>query len=550
MKLDDKKQQAVIAGLIAAIIALGAAVSVRFFFRIDLTKDRAFSISKVSRELFKEIPEQVRLVYYVSDRLYKERPEPKRVEDMLREYAATSRGKIIVEVVDPESTGDAGAVERMGIPAQQYQVTERNQASVATVYTGVVVQYLDRQEVLPVVIRTETLEYDLTRAIRKAVAGKDRIAEVLVGDPDKTWSNNYTLLAKAMKSAGWEVRERQAGELIGADVSLLLVLGNSGLDDFDLYPVSEYLQRGGSAILGFKGVNVNAQYGLFALPIDEPASFDLLSAYGVRIPKELVYDEACLTLPIQVQSPYGGAMMSLVSYNPWVTVLEPNVSKKNPVTSSFMGLDLFWPSPLELSTVEGIESEVLAFSSDKAWRVTKDFPVNPQESYRFQDEKAANTGKYVLAAALQGAFPDAFAGKPLPKRDGVESDWDKGAPGAPSGGSAKSRAVVLSSSDFATDLMQYSKGQFGQRDGPDINAEFVLACADWLSSEDDIVSIRTRNYRDARLNKIRDPETKSAVIFLTYLLTLAIVPLGVVAYGIVRFARRRRHAKILKAKEA
>jgi ABC-type uncharacterized transport system involved in gliding motility auxiliary subunit len=551
MKPSNKRQQIIIAALIAVILGAGAIASTQYFFRLDMTADKSFSISKVSRNLFKEIPEQVRIVYYVSGRLYKERPEPKRVEDLLREYASTSRGKIRVEVVDPDATGEAGTVERLGIPPQQYQVTDKNQASVATVYTGVLIQYLDRQEILPTVFQTETLEYDLTRAVRKAVSGKERVAEVLIGDPDKTWTDNYTILLKALKNAGWEVRERTAGRLVGADVSLLIVLGNSGLDEFDLYPVNEYVRRGGAALIGMKGVNVNTQYGLTASPVGAEAAFSLLSSWGIKISKELVLDESCLTLPIQVQSPNGGAMVSLVKYAYWVSINQKNVSKENPVTSRFAGLDLYWPSPMEISKVDGLETEVLASSTDKAWRATKDFPLNPQEEYRFYEEKDSTGGKYALAAAVKGTFPDAFAGKKLPERAGAESDWADKKAVAEAKTAVPAKAIVFSSSDFATDLMQYSKGQFGfQAGGADINAEFLLSCADWLSSEDDIVSIRTRSYRDARLNKVEDPDAKRGVIFMTYLVTMAVVPLSVVAYGVIRLVRRKRREKNLRTKEA
>lgn len=551
MALNRKQRESIIAGLIALVLVLGAVASGVFFFRVDMTQDKAFSISKTSRELFKEIPEQLRIVYYVSNRLLSERPEPKRVEDMLREYASTSRGKIRVDVVDPEASGDAGTVERLGILPQQYQVIERNQSSVATVYTGVVIQYMERQEILPVVFRTETLEYDLTRAIRKVVRGKGQVAEVLVGDTDKTWANDYKTIADALKASGWDVREAQAGKLIGDDVNLLLVFGNSKLDDFDLYPVNQYVRRGGAAFFAVKGVDVVTQYGLFAAAIDTPSVFDMLKAYGVTVAKELVLDPYCLTIPFQVQSPYGGSMISLVKYPHWISVDSRFVSATNPITSRFQGLDLFWPSPMTLAAPQGVTAEVLVKSSDKAWRSTSNFPINPQDEASFYAESQSTKGQYVLAAALTGTFPDAFAGKSLPKREGTPADWEpkKGEPPAQAPAASPSRIIVVSSADFATELMTYSRNQSGRSGEQDLNASFILSSADWLSSSDDIVSIRTRNYRDTRLNLIADPKAKDGMILATYIVVLGIVPLLVVGYGIVRLMRRRGREKGLRVKE-
>jgi gliding-associated putative ABC transporter substrate-binding component GldG len=548
VKLSNKRQQTLIAALMGAALLLAAIASTQYFFRLDLTQDKAFSISKVSKNLFKEIPEQLRIVYYVSDRLYKERPEPKRVEDMLREYASSSRGRISVDVLDPEKTGEAATIERFGIMPQQYQVVEKNQASVASVYTGILIQYMDKQEVLPLVFQTASLEYDLTKAIRKVVSGKDMVAMVLLGDSEKTWDQNYKILSDVLKDSGWEVRMAEAGKLVPEDVSLLIVLGNNNLDEFDLYPVNQYLQRGGRAFLAFKGVDISTSYGIYAMEMENSSSLDMLSAWGVTLSKELVLDQSCLTIPIQVASPFGGTMISMVKYPHWVSIIEENVDANNPVTSRFAGLDLFWPSPLSVQPKEGLKVTVLARSTKYAWRSTKDFPVNPQDEMSFYAENASTAGQYDLALTLEGQFPDAFAGKPLPQREGVESDWkDK----APATTSAPGRAVLVSSSDFATDLMQYSRSQlFSAQTGKDTNAEFIASCADWLASDDDLVSIRTRSYRDTRLNKIEDAKAKQTMQFFVYLTTLVLVPMGVVAYGVVRVVRRRRHAKSLSAKEA
>ena len=100
-----KRAEIVVFLLGLAIILLAALNSSRFFARLDLTESKAFSISRVSKKLFQEIPEQVYITYYVSDRLRKLYSFPQQVEDLLQEYAAYSRGKIRVESLDPLAAG-------------------------------------------------------------------------------------------------------------------------------------------------------------------------------------------------------------------------------------------------------------------------------------------------------------------------------------------------------------------------------------------------------------------------------------------------------------
>ena len=67
--------------------------------------------------------------------------------------------------------------------------------------------------------------------------------------------------------------------------------------------------------------------------------------------------------------------------------------------------------------------------------------------------------------------------------------------------------------------------------------------ADWLSSGDDLVAIKARGARDTRLAKVQDPDARSALISLAYVVNLGLVPLLVLGFGLVRSMKRRRLAK-------
>jgi ABC-type uncharacterized transport system involved in gliding motility auxiliary subunit len=82
--------------------------------------------------------------------------------------------------------------------------------------------------------------------------------------------------------------------------------------------------------------------------------------------------------------------------------------------------------------------------------------------------------------------------------------------------------------------MQYTKSEF--------NTGFAVSAAEWLTSDDDILSIKNRAEVDTRLNKIENPLTKGGLILLTYFITLVLVPLGIVVFGVVRAVIRKRRA--------
>jgi ABC-type uncharacterized transport system involved in gliding motility auxiliary subunit len=524
-----KRRSLVLLLLSLAVIVAAVLVTDRFSLRLDLSADGSNTLSKASKALYKEIPEQVRLTYYVSQTLSDRHPGPRTIESLARSLAAASHGKIVFDSVDPSAGKKESAVEALGVAPQRMQIVEKNEQRVALIYSGIVVQYLDRTQVLPFVISTDTLEYDLVKAIKAAVASRKQVAAILVGDQEKSLGNDFKTLSQALDQSGWETREVRPGDEVPADASVLMVLGNSGLDDYDAYRIDAYLASGGRALFAVKGVDVQVSQGLFARPLAKDALLRALETYGVKVDRDLVFDVSSLTAPFQVASPFGGRAISYVRYPCWVMTRPEYRDAKNPLTARLAGLDLFWPSPLELKAPAGVEAKALVKSTPKAWLQKDHFAIAPEDADQYAAQASSTTGQYTLAASLSGALPMAYAGKSAPTRQGAAA-----LPVLPA--SAKSsRIIVVGSSDFANDLMTITDSTF--------NAAFLVSAADYLASGDDLVSIKTRGVRDTRLGKVQDPEARAGLISLAYLVNLFLVPLLVVVFGLVRNHGRKRLAK-------
>jgi len=527
-----KRRAHVLLLLVLAVIAAAALVAERFHLRLDLSADRANTLSEASRKLHEEIPEKLLVTYYITPSLADRHPGPRAVEDFLRELEAASRGKISVSLADPSSGEQARAAESFGLAPQRMQIVEQNEQRVALVYSGVVLQYLGRSQVIPFAIGAETLEYDVVKAARALLSERRSLAAILVGDADKSLANDYRSLSQAFAAAGWETKELQRGEEVPPESSVLVVLGNADMDDYDAYRVDSFVASGGKALFAVKGVDVQASYGLSAAPLKDTAILRLLESYGIRVREELVLDPSSLTIPFQTPGPTGGMQLRYVRYPHWVVTRPEYRDAKNPLTARLAGLDLFWPSPLEIVKREGIEAAELVKSTAKAWLQTKDFAVGPDDEFRYAAEAGSTTGQYLLAASLSGSFPSAFAGKPVPKREGAA------ALPPPPARSQRGRILVVGSADFANDLMGMTDSGF--------NASFVADAAEWLASGDELVAIKGRGSRDPRLNKVREPARRAALASLAYALNLVVVPGAVIAYGAVRAGKRRRAARELE----
>jgi gliding-associated putative ABC transporter substrate-binding component GldG len=512
--------------MILAIIALVFLVSRRLWFRLDLTNGKTYTISDVSRSLHNEIPDRIRITYYLSDKLKAIHPLPGEIEDLLREYTSYSRGKIQLSVRDPARARLAEVVEQLGIIPQQIQTVEQDQASVVTVYTGIVIEYLDDVQVMPVVFSLETLEYDLTSRIRSMVRGTSRLLGILsAGDP-RRFNENYQYLMSAFVQAGYQIRMINPGEEIPETVPAVMALdGVESFDESALYRLDSFIQNGGKAFFTVKGIHINTDSDLGARPVDDRGLLEMLSSYGITVLPEIVMDRTALTMQYQTRAPSGAVQVRITRYPQWIRVLGENGNPAHPASAKFSGLDMYWASPLELHKTEHVDAVPLFTTTKEAWSMREPLYTSPEMPMMFSRDSGDTAGVKILGVSLTGIFPSWFADRPKPGQEDGSELPDMPAQAKPS------RLVIVGDTDFATSFMNVT--------GAQRNIDFLIQAADWLSNDDDIIGIRSRESRSNRLDRIIDPEKRAAAMRLTQLVNVFLIPLLVIIAGLLLAWRRR-----------
>jgi ABC-type uncharacterized transport system involved in gliding motility auxiliary subunit len=369
------------------------------------------------------------------------------------------------------------------------------------------------------------------------VRGTRREIGVLIGDPGKQWTTDYNFVNQSFTASGFQIRLLTAGDEIPDTLPALFVLGGTeSLDDWALYRIDRYIRGGGKALFALEGVLVDQNSGLEARVMTDQGLLSMVSFYGATVKPELALDRSALSLSYQTMDPNGSMLFRVVRYPLWIGVLEQNGNSSHPVTSGFGGVDLYWPSPVELNPPAGVEAEPLFTTTPDAWLMTRDFTANPEMSYLFEQEGPDTQGVKLLGAALSGKFPSWFEGMPKPVREGASEEL----PDMPA--EAKdSRIIVVGDADFVSTLTQYTRS--------DRNFDFLLKAVDWLSNDDDIIGIRSRLSQTGRLDKITDPDARIRAMRFARILNVLIIPLAVIVLGVLRSWRRRRSVSAPRAKE-
>ena len=510
--MKKKKETLIIGILVVIVLLLSAMLSRRLWFRLDLTQNKMFTISQVSRDLHLEIPDQVQITYFLSDRLKSMHPIPGEIEDFLREYAGFSRGKIRLIVRDPAKANMTQVAEQLGVIPQQIQTVEQDQASVATVYTGIVIEHLDQVEVLPVVFSLETLEYDLTTRIRSMIRGSSRILGVLIGDQHRR-QEDFQFIINTFFQAGYQLRPISPDEEISDAISALLVLGGAeAFDEEILYNIDDYIQRGGRVLFSVNSVNIDLE-SLQAQPVMDRGLLAMLSAYGVTVLPEIVMDQTALTMQLQSRSQSGITQIRIIRNPQWIRVQGENSNRLHPVSTRFSGLDMYWANPLVLYAPEGVAAVPLFSSTNDAWTMREPFILNPEHAHLFDRDANQTRGMKILGASLSGIFPSFF-------NDDEQNSQARAA-----------RVIVVGNVEFATALINMTGGQR--------NLDFLVQAADWLCNDDDIIGIRSRAVGSGRLDKIFDAERQAAAMRFARFINIYFVPFLVIVAGL-SFAMRRR----------
>lgn len=462
------------------IIFLLNFIGTRYFFRLDLTQDRQYTISQSTRKILSNLDDIVTIKVFFSTKLPANLLSVSEyVRDILEEYTAFSHGNLQVSFIDPASDPKIREeIANLGIPEIQMNVFEKDTFQVQNGYLGIGIFYVDKYEVLPVVQDTQDLEYQLTSALRKVTAKETKVVGLLTEHED------YQILREAL-AKNYAVRDVDLADgKTPADIHTLIVGGSKKtFTPQDIFAMDQYLMNGGNAIFLIDTVDLGE--GLVANPVNNPDLSQFLERFGVKVETNLVLD----TLH-ENASFTQGFVQFILPYPLWPKLV--NFSAQNPIVSKLESFVLPWSSSLTLQTKEGLTFDVLAKTSKDGFVQNDNFNLDPNQAFSLPEE----TKSYDMVVLVSGA---------------LESER---------------RFIVVGDSDFVSDGFV---SRFPQ------NLDLALNMVDYLTLDDALIDIRSKGAADRPLKVLSDSARASVKFF-----GILGMPLLVAIYGIIRLNIRKR----------
>ncbi|UCD90568.1 MAG: Gldg family protein [Desulfobacterales bacterium] len=159
------------------VVILINAVGLTLFFRLDLTKNKIFSLSKASKMVVSNLSEPLTINVFFTKNLPAPHNNTERyLHDLLEEYAIHANQYFNYRFYDVSSESDQlkkdsesnkDLANNYGIRPVQIQVFEKDEVKLKNAYMGLVLIHGDLVERIPTITTINGLEYKLTTAIKK-----------------------------------------------------------------------------------------------------------------------------------------------------------------------------------------------------------------------------------------------------------------------------------------------------------------------------------------------------------------------------------------------
>jgi len=250
-------------GVVAMFVLLVAIcfLAGRFKHRVDLTAEKAFTLSPGTKAILAKLDTPVQIRFYCTQG---ENTMPvflktyaQRVEDLLGEFKRASKF-VEIQKLDPQP--DSDAEDSAKLDGVEGQVLQQGQGD--RLFLGLSVSMLDQKQAIPFLSpdRERLLEYDIARAISRVATTEKPVVGVMSPLPIAGTPMNPMMMQMQQRGqAPWvlysELKQdfalkkvEMTTDSIPEEIKVLLLVHPKGLSDATQYALDQFVLRGGKLI--------------------------------------------------------------------------------------------------------------------------------------------------------------------------------------------------------------------------------------------------------------------------------------------------------------
>ncbi|HBS53697.1 MAG TPA: gliding motility-associated ABC transporter substrate-binding protein GldG, partial [Flavobacterium sp.] len=533
-----------------------------FFFRLDLTKDKRYTLSSTSLHIIEQVKNPLYIKVYMQGELPS---EFKRLQletrQMLEEFQGYN-SNIIFEFIDPledeaSSMDNIKELYRKGLTPINISVDDKGKQSQAMVFPWAIAVYDNKEVNIPllknimgasttdkIIGSVQHLEYSIADALHKITNDKQKKIAIIKGNGElhEAYIAKFLLQTKESYHIGPFTLDSVAKQPLNTLTELkkydlaIIAKPTEAFSESEKQVLDQYIINGGKTIWLIDQIvaEMDSLYSptgsALAFPRDLNLN-DFFFKYGVRIYPDLVKDEQ--GSPIKLASGEQGSTTQFQEFN-WKFAPQVYSQSNHPIVKNVGGIKFDFANAID-TLKNGIKKTVLLQSSPYSKRIGTPTDIN-LNSVNEETTPAdyLNKGNIPLAVLLEGKFHSMFENRILAfDQNNFQAKGNS------------SKMVVISDGDIIKNQLDKNgmpvELGYDQRSGNLYdNKDFLMNCVNYLLDDTGLINIRSKDLDLPLLDKEKVYENYTNIQLLT--IGLPIVILAV--FGLLfTFLRKRKYSR-------
>ncbi len=278
--------------LILSLIAVNI-ISYFLFIRIDLTSNKKYSLSPVSKTMIKKIDKDITVTLFMSEGLTPDKIKLGReFKHLLKEYKTISNKTFTINTIVPNNSEKEALAEQLGIEPIAQEIAERDMVKIQKVYFGAVIQIGNKKEAINI-LPTTAFEYEVTRRLKEACDTTKPTIGFLRGHNEMLRQKTQLIEHELSHSAKIEsMHIDQFTDL--NDYKVICIMGpKESFSKEELIRLNQYLEQGGRLYIALNHAVGQISYSQNNGFINRVGLEDMLEDFGLKINYDFVVDNYC-----------------------------------------------------------------------------------------------------------------------------------------------------------------------------------------------------------------------------------------------------------------
>ena len=484
--------------------------------RMDLTQDNLYTLNQGTYEVIKSIDEPITIRLFFSDKLSRDIPPLReygqRVRELIEEYVVSSKGKIILERVDPEPfTDNEDLAMVFGLQGRTL-----SQAGEKFYFGLVASNSTDDVSVIPYFdqSRESYLEYDLSRIIADLANPKKKkiglVTFLPIGGglayedaPSSEYVPPWVIYNRLSES--FEITNLgKSFNSISEDIDILMIVHPKNLDDATQYAIDQFILSGKGTVFF---LDPYSEVERNALPIEKRRTYipssslnSLFEKYGFYLEPGMIVGDRVYGRQVTIGRPPN---LRVTTYVLWLALNKQLINPNDSITNELEKILTNSSGAIALSEESELTLEPLITSSRDSMLIER-YKVQFRPDPTLLLSEFVSSGKFFnLAARITGNINSVYKDSDNENQDANHLD------------SGQANMIIFADTDILADqTWNQSQDNFGREVFNPIadNGSLIINAIESLSGKGELISLRSRGVSSRPFEEVeelrRNAETK------------------------------------------